>query len=280
MSPPLFHYVIAPVLEMRKEPHPKAEVVSQGLFSEEVHILEEKGEWLHLTTLSDCYKGWAKKEGVHTKNAPVLTSSSDQALITARLATHLYEQPDTIYGPVLTVPFESRLHAVNYKNDGSRWALVQLPDDRQLYVQVGDLMQTSQRSPIGCEAMCALSHAFLGLPYTWGGRSSFGYDCSGFVQMLYRQMGISLPRDSKDQCTHAGFVDSPVEALKPGDLIFFGFARDQIKHVGLSLGNGNFIHTSAVTENMPYLRVSSIEDKAWNGSGHYPFRLGRKIKNC
>jgi gamma-D-glutamyl-L-lysine dipeptidyl-peptidase len=275
--PKNFHYYVAsPVLNMRKTANSKAEVVSQGLFSEEIQILERKGEWLQIKTLVDQYVGWVKQEGIHAQDRPLLGSHTHSTLITTRLATHLYEEPDTIYGPVLTVPFESCLEAVDFKRDDSRWIAAKLPDGKCVYVQRGDLQALEHRSFMTCEQMCGFSYSFLGLPYTWGGRSSFGYDCSGFVQMLYRQMGIFLPRDSKDQCMDSRFVDVAVEALVSGDLIFFGFARDQIKHVGLSLGQGSFIHTSAVTENKPYLRLSHIDDPAWNGSGYYPFRLGRR----
>ncbi|MCH9717001.1 MAG: C40 family peptidase, partial [Gammaproteobacteria bacterium] len=53
------------------------------------------------------------------------------------------------------------------------------------------------------DEMIFLSQKFLGCPYTWGGRSSFGFDCSGFVQMLYKEMGICLPRDSGPQAEDA-----------------------------------------------------------------------------
>jgi Cell wall-associated hydrolases (invasion-associated proteins) len=67
-----------------------------------------------------------------------------------------------------------------------------------------------------------LSKRFLELPYTWGGRSSFGYDCSGFVQMLYRQMGIFIPRDAIDQMHWEKFTPIPIEEAQLGDLYFLG----------------------------------------------------------
>lgn len=272
----LFHYVVAPVLEMRQEAGHQAEVISQGIFSEEVLIHEERDGWLHIQTRVDGYSGWAKKEGVHTRSTPFPSLSQKKRKI-ARLSAHLYVQPDTAYGPVLTLPFESHLEVVDFnsEDDSSRWLSAYLPDQRQVYVQRGDL--TPETETISCDDMCSLSHQFLGLPYTWGGRSSFGYDCSGFVQMLYRQKGIFLPRDSKDQYICSGFHACAVEVLRPGDLIFFGFSQEQIRHVGLSLGNRQFIHTSAVTENKPYLRISRIDDPAWNGSGYYPFSSGRML---
>lgn len=271
-----FHYIIAPTLEIRCEPNPKAEVISQALFSEEVHLLDEHESWFKIKTLVDGYAGWAKKEGICSRTTPYFSELSFTYVRTCRLATHLYEAADTIYGPLLTIPFESHLAILDYTEGDSRWLQVILPDSRLAYVQRGDV--NAVFSKMNDQEACVFSRFFLGLPYTWGGRSSFGYDCSGFVQMLYRQMGVFLPRDSKDQFTSLEFVDSTIESLEPGDLIFFGFSKDKIRHVGFCLGEGKFIHTSAVTENMPYIRISHIKDVAWNGSGYYPFLAGRKRK--
>ena len=106
---------------------------------------------------------------------------------------------------------------------------------------------------------------------------SFGYDCSGYIQMLFRQMSIHLPRNSYQQCDWKGFMEIPIEKTLPGDLYFFGFAKNEIKHVGLALGNQQFIHTCAAVENMPYLRISSLQDHAWNGSGYYPYSTARRL---
>lgn len=266
----MFHYVIHPTLNMRKSPKSKSEVVSQALFSEEIALLEESGEWCKIKTLIDDYTGWTLKTGICSKKTPF---PNDKLVITNRLATHIYEHPDTIYGPILTLPFESRLSVIDYKNDDSRWLSVELLDARKAFVQRGDIGVLATK--MNEKDLCLFSQEFLGLPYTWGGRSSFGYDCSGFVQMLYRQMGVSLPRDSKDQFVASGFKGLSVNDLSSGDLVFFGSSKEQIQHVGMSLGGGRFIHTSAVTENKPFLRISSIEDPAWNGSGYYPYLAGR-----
>ena len=267
------HYVIKSILEMRKEPESRSEVVSQGIFSEEVKILEEKSDWVRIMTLVDHYSGWTKKEGICTRSSPYGKEEAVAIVTVNRLSAHLYEGSDTIYGPILTLPFESRLAVIDFN---SRWLTAVLPDGRKAFIQRGDITQNHhflEKKTIG-----DFSRKFLGLPYTWGGRSSFGYDCSGFVQMLYRQMGIFLPRDSQDQFTASSFVESSIEALEAGDLLFWGYSKDQIRHVGLALGEGYFIHTSAVTENMPYIRISHIHDKAWNGSGYYPFLAGRKFE--
>lgn len=271
-----FHYIIAPALEMRKDPDFKSEVVSQGLFSEEVLVLEEIGSWTKVNTLVDRYAGWVKKEGICSREVPFENEAGSAIVVTNRLAVHVYEQPDTIYGPMLTLPFESRLAALEPEKDGGRWIHVVLPDSRKGYIQRGDV--NLQARKMNLNEVCKFSQFFLGLPYTWGGRSSFGYDCSGFVQMLYRQIGLFLPRDSQDQFADNRFSDCPIEKLTAGDLLFWGFSKDQIRHVAFSLGEGKFIHTSAVTEDMPYIRISDVNDPTWNGSGHYPSVMGRKKK--
>lgn len=268
----MFHTVVSPILEMRKSPQGDTEVVSQALFSEEIKILEEKGEWTKISTTIDNYEGWAKRAGIGSKNAPYLEQENYTLLTTDRLSAHLYAVPDTVYGPMLTLPFESKLLCPNFID--SRWLSVELPDGSQAFVQSGDVSIGNKQ--LKMPEIEAFSQRFLGLPYTWGGRSSFGYDCSGFVQMLYRQMGIFLPRDAKDQFLFSELTDCSLSSLNLGDLIFFGFAPDQIRHVGLSLGENRFIHTSAVTENQPYLRISSLNDPAWNGTGYYPFLAGKR----
>lgn len=274
-----YHYVNVPVAEMRAEPHARAEVISQALFSEQVQPFEEKGDWIRIETLIDAYQGWVRKGTFCRREHPFLTEPSKVLIEISRNAAHLYNEPETVYGPMLTLPFESRLQLIEpLENSESRWLKVELPDGREGYIQRGDVAFGFNSRMISRQEMCELSHRFLGLPYTWGGRSSFGYDCSGFVQMLYRRMGVFLPRDSSVQCNWNGVVEAPVEALQSGDLLYFGYSADKIRHVGLYLGNRRFIHAVAKTENAPYIRVSSLEDAAWNGSGYYPYCTGRMLR--
>ena len=157
----------------------------------------------------------------------------------------------------------------------SRWLHVALPSGELVYIQRGDV--SFQHILLSLEEMCQYSKNFLGLPYTYGGRSSFGYDCSGYVQMLYRLMGIFIPRDSKDQIHWDGFSPTTVENLHPGDLIFFGPAEDKVGHVGMFLRDEEFIH-AGVSTNMPYIRIARLADPDFNGSGRWGYRAFRTIK--
>lgn len=91
------------------------------------------------------------------------------------------------------------------------------------------------------ETVSETAQKFLNVPYLWSGRSFFGIDCSGFVQLIYKIHGISLPRESHQQA-ETGEVLSFVEESKPGDLAFFENSEGQITHVGMMLNNSEIIH--------------------------------------
>ena len=147
MSCQTFYSIISPTLAMRKEPDGKSEVVSEGLFSESVHVLEEKGKWANIKTLLDDYTGWVRKEGICTTELPYAPSDVVK-VTTSWLAAHLYGCPDTVYGPILTLPFESRLEIIDFKEDGSRWLEVLLPDARRVFIQRGDVTVDEGRMPL------------------------------------------------------------------------------------------------------------------------------------
>ncbi len=82
-------------------------------------------------------------------------------------------------------------------------------------------------------------------PYVWGGTSPDGFDCSGLVQYCYREVGVSLPRTSRQQFTAGSYIPPDrLDLLESGDLVFFGRGGDpgRIHHVGLYIGGGDMIH--------------------------------------
>jgi cell wall-associated NlpC family hydrolase len=89
----------------------------------------------------------------------------------------------------------------------------------------------------------------LGIPYVWGGESPLsGFDCSGLVQYVYREVGISLPRVAQNQFD-AGPPVPTGTTVEPGDLVFFGSGPDDVSHVGMYVGDGLMVdapHTGAV----------------------------------
>ena len=92
-------------------------------------------------------------------------------------------------------------------------------------------------------AVVAEAQKYLGVPYAWGGTDpSTGLDCSGFVKLVYGNLGIDLPRVSAQQAT-AGRAVASLDDARPGDLVFFDHSpsRPGIDHVGIYLGNGQMI---------------------------------------
>jgi len=83
----------------------------------------------------------------------------------------------------------------------------------------------------------------IGVPYLWGGTSGNGIDCSGFVCLLHRWVGVDVPRDADMQHAAAKPIEPPFEV---GDLFFFAESESKrkITHVGLSLGGWKMIHSS------------------------------------
>ncbi len=86
------------------------------------------------------------------------------------------------------------------------------------------------------------ARARLGRPYRFGGQGPGGYDCSGLVQQVYREVGISLPRTAARQA-RVGRVLHPAE-FQPGDLVLFG-QNGHVDHIGIWIGGGRFVHASS-----------------------------------
>ena len=103
---------------------------------------------------------------------------------------------------------------------------------------------------------------YAGVPYVWGGSSpESGFDCSGFVKYVYREVGVDLPRNSRAQFKAGSRVPPDgIDALVLGDLVFFGYGGDpgRVHHVGIYVGNGNFVHAPGTGD---VVRVSSLAER-------------------
>jgi cell wall-associated NlpC family hydrolase len=94
----------------------------------------------------------------------------------------------------------------------------------------------------GGKTIQQLTSLWLNVPYLWGGRTVLGVDCSGFVQVIFKMMGIDLLRDAKQQISQ-GLKIKKLEAAQCGDLAFFQ-KRKKIVHVGILLSSTEIIHAS------------------------------------
>ncbi|WP_217595153.1 C40 family peptidase [Cohnella sp. GbtcB17] len=83
----------------------------------------------------------------------------------------------------------------------------------------------------------------IGTPYKWGGTTTSGFDCSGFIRYIFDQFQLELPRTSSAQALAGTQVDQ--DELLPGDLVFFNTSGAGISHAGIYVGEGAFAHSSS-----------------------------------
>jgi cell wall-associated NlpC family hydrolase len=249
--------ILDPVANMYSKPSRDADVVSQAIYGANVAVLEEQEGWAHIRTADD-YTGWTPLPSL-LKGRPY--AASGKVAEVQSLFAHIYREASvTRHAPLITVPFESKLEVVAEPPAEAKWLEVRLPDDRAGWVQAGDISLNPKKLTIS--ETIEFAKRFLGLPYTWGGTSSYGYDCSGFSQMLGRRRGISMPRDAQPQADWSGVA--PVERredLQPGDLLYFGNSAKKITHTGIYMGEGRFIN--ATTHETPMVRIDDLNDPYW-----------------
>ncbi|OQA19215.1 MAG: putative peptidoglycan endopeptidase LytE precursor [bacterium ADurb.Bin363] len=112
------------------------------------------------------------------------------------------------------------------------------------------------------------AYSYMGVPYVWGGTTAYGFDCSGFAQRVYADNGISILRTADAQFTQG--ISLSREELQPGDLVFFTTYTWGASHVGIYIGNSEFIHASSGAGEVT---INSLNDYYYNAR----FLGGRRI---
>ena len=120
-------------------------------------------------------------------------------------------------------------------------------------VRIGNIDRTQ-----GSQELMLHSMGLVGTPYRWGGSSTAtGFDCSGMIQFVYKNaLDVSLPRTARDMAAASRKI--PDNQLKAGDLVFFNTGgSSQYSHVGLYIGNGEFIHAPSSGKTIKTEKLSS-----------------------
>lgn len=229
--------VIVPVAPVRRKPRHQQEMVSQLLFGETVKVLKQKGaNWLKIRSLHDGYEGWITRSLLEETDKTQALKSP--AVFTVQPVTRVVQESAIYWLPAGAV--------LNNFTDGQFRV-----NDRIYHADAEVVTLTDLQANRASLEMMA--HSWLNAPYMWGGRTMLGVDCSGFAQLLFRFMGVALPRDAWQQAQEGEVVEK-LAVAKAGDLVFFD-DKDEIVHVGVLLSNTTVIHASG------NVRIDPIDKK-------------------
>ena len=218
------------LVPVRVQPGDREEMINQLLFGDLVFVKGQVKEWLLIQTVDDEYEGWIDRKQVLIIDKKEFTALvKEDKYFSLELASRVTPAGE---GQSLIFTLGARLPGYS---DGT------FKINNTEYRFDGEVCQNNE--PATAEQILAIAEKYAGAPYLWGGRSPFGMDCSGFVQMVFKMVGILLPRDSSDQVTRGKTVDFIHEA-RPGDLAFFGESDGDITHVGIIKAGGKIIHAS------------------------------------
>jgi gamma-D-glutamyl-L-lysine dipeptidyl-peptidase len=222
----MFLICCVPVSPVRTEAAHRSEMSSQVLFGECVEVLEEgQDKWVRIRVLFDGYEGWTTRQ--QYTEVPEATAKAE-----AHVTADWYNEISFNRQP-MQVSFGSDLRAL--QNGNAEWG-------KYSWSFKGNHLDPKYTKP-NEKNIRRITALFLNTAYLWGGRSVFGIDCSGFTQVVYKSLGISLQRDAYQQATQGESVGFLQEVVC-GDLGFFDNAEGRITHVGILLNDHEIIHSS------------------------------------
>ena len=249
-------------IPMRREPDERSEMTNQVLYGESFTILEsnKKKNFSLIRLDHDNYKGWIDSKTIYpfsgSEKAIFLSGSHE---VTHNPFTILTSQNGSVPLIIGCGSIIRSLKAKVLDPTGNDY----LTPERQKNSGTGDTRNN----------LMLFGKKLLNIPYLWGGRSSFGFDCSGLCQNLYKQVGINIPRDSVFQSS-MGRTISFIEEAQTGDLAFFDNEDGEIIHAGMIFDKKMILHSSGKVkiDKMDHQGIYSSEQN------RYTHRL-RLIKN-
>lgn len=217
------------VVPVRRRPEDESEMVTQLLFGELITIIRRKNKsWIKVSCEYDQYEGWVDPK---------------QIIAIDHLQFEFYKQHQGIcldhYSGV-SIGEKSYPILIGSTLPSFDGMSFRMPMGKCIYN--GQAIMTEDRKP-SVELLIRIAKKYINTPYLWGGRSPFGIDCSGFTQVVFKLMGIKIPRDASDQVQMGQIVDF-VELAREGDLAFFENKEGRIHHVGIMYGDRQIIHAS------------------------------------
>lgn len=267
------------VCNLRANPGHDAEMVSQAILGTPLKVLKKLSYW-YLVQTPDKYISWVDSDAVVCLSDSQIDNWRKQNRMVYLPSVGLATDPETkliktdlVAGSILC-----------YKKNVGNSTILSMPDGRLIELASADVVDFEKwRSrELSANEISSTALSFMGRPYLWGGTSTKGVDCSGFVKTVYFLNGYILARDASLQFKHGEAIEAEMEwsSLQEGDLVFFGrkaTSKKPVKatHVGYYLGDGEFIHSSG------YVRVNSFNPEKENYSQYRSISWlgGRRILN-
>lgn len=251
--------VTADALRLRDTPAAEGEILATASGGTSVVVLEDTGN------------GWYKVnfntvEGYMSSEYLTVSTTADAALGYGLVDTdgsslNMRAAAGTSYDTVASIPGGTVLELEGVDNG---WYKVTysgktgyVSSDYITITTEPDATETAS-SDLGAQIV-AYAEEYLGTPYVLGGNGPNQFDCSGFTKFVYSHFGYTLNRTATDQLQNGVSVSK--DELQPGDLVFFKYRTSKpVSHVGIYIGNGEFIHAST---NRYVVQIDQME------SGHY-----------
>lgn len=251
--------VTADALRLRDTPAAEGEILATASGGTSVVVLEDTGN------------GWYKVnfntvEGYMSSEYLTVSTTADAALGYGLVDTdgsslNMRAAAGTSYDTVASIPGGTVLELEGVDNG---WYKVTysgktgyVSSDYITITTEPDVTETAS-SDLGAQIV-AYAEEYLGTPYVLGGNGPNQFDCSGFTKYVYSHFGYTLNRTATDQLQNGVSVSK--DELQPGDLVFFKYRTSKpVSHVGIYIGNGEFIHAST---NRYVVQIDQME------SGHY-----------
>ena len=210
--------VIVPVADIRPRPDAACSIDTQALFGEVLTVFDISGGWAWVQLAADGYVGYLREEAIGQGSGEI---------------THVVSVPRSLVYPGADLRFPH----LKVLSMGSRLTITGAAETRgtaYALLEDGSAIIAAHLRPAGeaaADDAVAVAARFLNTPYLWGGRSGFGIDCSGLVQMALAMTGKTAPRDSDQQAAGLGrIIDPETDGLQRGDLVFWkghvGFIED------------------------------------------------------
>jgi gamma-D-glutamyl-L-lysine dipeptidyl-peptidase len=223
--------------EIFKKSTKRSEHVTEILMGDEFRVIKEAGEWAYGSIPSQKgYRGWVRKKDISFVLSESPFEGRSFVLVRATMARITFRDgtaAEVFAGTSLPLVRKNSVHYEVIMPDGSTGFLP---------VDSGTIEDENFGKDVTPTDILK-STRFFNAHYKWGGITASGMDCSGFVYTVFRINGIYLKRDSYMQAEEGTAV--PFTDLREGDLVFFTSKKGgRITHVGIYIGNGNFVHSS------------------------------------